>query len=229
MFFDPLYFVFLAPALLLAFVAQIMVRSAYATGNTVAARMSGYSAARQVLDAEGLYTVEIEQVPGHLSDHYDPQAKVLRLSPEVYHGQTASAVGIAAHEAGHAIQDAHNYAPLMIRNAAVSIAGYGSGFGLVLLMVGIGFGFTLLAWVGVALFAAVAFFQIVNLPVEFNASTRAKLALANLGIIDQQEMYYVKKVLNAAALTYVAATLQSVLTVLYYLFRLGAFSSSRDD
>lgn len=229
MFFDPLYFVFLAPALLLAFVAQIMVRSAYATGNTVAARMSGYSAARQVLDAEGLYTVEIEQVPGHLSDHYDPQAKVLRLSPEVYHGQTASAVGIAAHEAGHAIQDAHNYAPLMIRNAAVPIAGFGSGFGLVLLMVGIGFGFTLLAWVGVALFAAVAFFQIVNLPVEFNASTRAKLALANLGIIDQQEMYYVKKVLNAAALTYVAATLQSVLTVLYYLFRLGAFSSSRDD
>ena len=171
MFFDPLYFVFLAPALLLAFVAQIMVRSAYATGNTVAARMSGYSAARQVLDAEGLYTVEIEQVPGHLSDHYDPQAKVLRLSPEVYHGQTASAVGIAAHEAGHAIQDAHNYAPLMIRNAAVPIAGFGSGFGLVLLMVGIGFGFTLLAWVGVALFAAVAFFQIVNLPVEFNAST----------------------------------------------------------
>ncbi len=182
-----------------------------------------------MLDANGLYDVGIEQVPGHLSDHYDPSAKVLRLSPEVYHGQTASAVGIAAHEAGHALQDAFRYAPLVIRNAAVPIANFGSGFGMFALMIGIGLGIKFLAWAGVALIASVAFFQIVNLPVEFDASARAKAALIDLGIVDGDEIYYVRKVLNAAALTYVAATLQSILTLLYYLVRLGLFSSRNDD
>ncbi len=229
MFFDPLYFLFLAPAILLAVVAQIMVQAAYAQGRSVPARMSGFAAARQILDANGLENVEIEQVPGHLSDHYDPRDKVLRLSPEVYHGNSASSVGIAAHEAGHALQDAYHYAPLFIRNMAVPIANFGSSFGVFMLMIGVGFGLKWLAMAGVVLFAAVAFFQIVNLPVEFNASSRAKLALAELGIVGQDEMYYVRKVLNAAALTYVAATLQSVLTLLYYLVRLGFFSSRRDD
>jgi hypothetical protein len=228
-YFDPLYFVFLAPAMLLAIVAQILVSRNYSRGNAVGARMSGYAAARQMLDAHGLYDVGIEQVPGHLSDHYDPSAKVLRLSPDVYHGQTASAVGIAAHEAGHALQDANRYAPLVIRNAAVPIANFGSGFGMFMLMIGFGLGLKFLAWAGVILFAGVAFFQIVNLPVEFDASARAKAALVDMGICDREEMYYVRKVLNAAALTYVAATLQSVLTLLYYLIRLGLFSSRSDD
>ncbi|MEY4177155.1 MAG: hypothetical protein RLY70_729 [Planctomycetota bacterium] len=228
-YFDPLYFVFVAPAMLLAVVAQIMVSRNYSIGNSVGARMSGYAAARRMLDANGLYDVGIEQVPGHLSDHYDPSAKVLRLSPEVYHGQTASAVGIAAHEAGHALQDAFRYAPLVIRNAAVPIANFGSGFGMFALMIGIGLGIKFLAWAGVALIASVAFFQIVNLPVEFDASARAKAALIDLGIVDGDEIYYVRKVLNAAALTYVAATLQSILTLLYYLVRLGLFSSRNDD
>ncbi|MFO0816800.1 MAG: zinc metallopeptidase [Pirellulales bacterium] len=229
MFFDPLLLLFIAPALLLAFIAQLMVQSAYARGRGVGASMSGYAAARRILDAEGLHDVAIEQVPGHLSDHYDPSAKVLRLSPEVYHGHTASAVGIAAHEAGHALQDAHRYAPLVIRNAAVPIAGFGSGVGMILLMIGFGFGLASLAWLGTILFSAVVFFQVVNLPVEFDASSRAKAALVDLGIAGQDEMYYVRKVLNAAALTYVAGTLQSVLTLLYYLVRLGVFGSSRDE
>ncbi|MFM7074273.1 MAG: zinc metallopeptidase [Planctomycetota bacterium] len=229
MFFDPLYFVFLAPALLLAMLAQILVAWNYRLGKSVGARMSGYAAARQMLDVNGLYDVGIEQVPGHLSDHYDPSDRVLRLSPEVYHGQTASAVGIAAHEAGHALQHAFGYAPLVIRNAAVPIANFGSSFGMVVLMIGLALGLKFLAWAGVLLFAAVAFFQIVNLPVEFDASARAKVALVELGIVDRDEQYYVRKVLNAAALTYVAATLQSVLTLLYYLVRLGLFSSRSDD
>ncbi|MFO0901663.1 MAG: zinc metallopeptidase [Pirellulales bacterium] len=229
MIFDPLYFLFLGPAILLAIVAQLMVQAAYAQGRGVGARMSGYAAARHILDANGLYNVEIEQVPGHLSDHYDPRDKVLRLSPEVYHGNSASAVGIAAHEAGHALQDAFHYAPLIIRNAAVPVANFGSGFGIFMLMIGVAIGLKWLAWAGVILFAGVAFFQIVNLPVEFNASSRAKLALAELGIVSQDEMYYVRKVLNAAALTYVAATLQSVLTLLYYLMRMGLFGGRRDE
>jgi Zn-dependent membrane protease YugP len=228
-YFDPMYFVFLAPAMLLAMAAQFMVMRNYARGNAVGARMTGFAAARRMLDAHGLYDVSIEQVPGHLSDHYDPGEKVIRLSPDVYHGQTASAVGIATHEAGHALQDAYRYAPLVIRNAAVPIANFGSGFGMLIMMIGIGFGLTFLAWAGVLLFAGVAFFQIVNLPVEFDASARAKTALVELGIADEAEMYYVRKVLNAAAMTYVAATLQSVLTLLYYLIRLGLFSSRSDD
>ena len=229
MIFDPLYFLFIGPAVLLAIVAQLMVQAAYAQGRSVPARMSGFAAARQILDANGLYNVEIEQVPGHLSDHYDPRDKVLRLSPEVYHGNTASSVGIAAHEAGHALQDAFLYAPLIIRNAAVPVASFGSGFGVFMLMIGVAIGLKWLAWAGVILFAGVAFFQIVNLPVEFNASSRAKVALAELGIVSQDEMHYVRKVLNAAALTYVAATLQSVLTLLYYLMRMGLFGGRRDD
>jgi hypothetical protein len=209
--------------------AQVLVAWNYRRGKSVGARMSGYAAARKMLDVNGLYDVGIEQVPGHLSDHYDPSDRVLRLSPEVYHGQTASAVGIAAHEAGHALQHAFGYAPLVIRNAAVPIANFGSSFGMVVLMIGLAMGLKFLAWAGVLLFAAVAFFQIVNLPVEFDASARAKAALVDLGIVDREEQYYVRKVLNAAALTYVAATLQSVLTLLYYLVRLGLFSSRSDD
>ncbi len=216
--------IFIAPALILGLVAQMMVRSAYARGNQIAARMSGYAAARKVLDSAGLFEVGIEQTPGHLSDHYDPRAKVLRLSGEVYHGRSMSAVGIAAHEAGHALQDARRYLPLVIRNAAVPAASFGSNAGILLLMLGVIFQLEPLLLFGIILFAAVVFFQVVNLPVEFDASARAKRQLVGLGIVPDQEMRYVNRVLNAAALTYVAATLQAILTLLYYIMR---YSGSR--
>ncbi len=218
--------IFIAPAFILGLVAQAMVRGAYARGSRVAASMSGFAAARHILDGASLYDVEIEQVPGHLSDHYDPRHKVLRLSGDVYHGRTLSAVGIAAHEVGHAIQDAERYTPLVVRNAAVPLAGFGSNAGILLATLGLIFRIQPLLLVVIVLFACVVFFQLVNLPVEFNASSRAKRLLVDLGIISAAELPYVKSVLNAAALTYVAATLQSVLTLLYYLM---AFMGGRSD
>jgi len=217
MYFDPWYFVYIAPALILAFIAQGMVHSAYARASQIRAKLSGMAAARRILDSAGLENVDIEQIPGKLTDHYDPRAKVLRLSEDNYHGSSMAAVGIAAHEAGHAIQDAVRYAPLVIRNIAVPMANFGSSLGMLVFFVGLGFGLQSVAVVGLVLFAFVAFFQIVNLPVEFDASARAKRLLVQEGIIDERELPEVKKVLNAAALTYVAATLQSVLTLLYYV------------
>lgn len=220
MFFDLKYLLFIAPALLLALWAQWRVRSSYLAGLNVPASMSGAAAARRILDAAGLQDVSIEQVPGQLSDHYDPREKVLRLSPEVYQGHTMASVGIAAHEAGHALQDAHRYAPLVVRNAAVPVANFGSGFSMLLFMVGLMVpALNFLLPVAIALFGAVVFFQLVNLPVEFNASSRAKEQLAMLGIVRATEMDTVRGVLNAAAWTYVAATLQSVLTLLYLVSR----------
>ncbi len=185
----------------------------------MAAPLSGAAAARHILDSAGLNDVAIEQIPGQLSDHYDPRANVLRLSSEVYQNRTLASVGIAAHEAGHAIQHARNYAPLIVRNAAVPLAGFGSNAGISLLIIGAVMNFQPLLLLGIGLFAAVVFFQVVNLPVEFNASSRAKAQLVGLGIVNDQELVYVKKVLNAAALTYVAATLQAMLTLLYYVMR----------
>ena len=213
-----LYFLFVAPAFLLGLYAQWKVKSAFSAMNKVPARMSGATAARRMLDAAGLQSVGIEQVPGKLSDHYDPRAKVLRLSPDVYGGNSMAALGVACHEAGHAFQDAQNYAPLVIRNAAVPAANFGSGIGATLLMAGAFLAMKPLIWVGVILFSAVVFFQVVNLPVEFDASSRARAHLVEYGLISAQEEHYVAKVLNAAALTYVAATLQSIMTLAYYLF-----------
>ncbi len=233
------YLLFIAPALLLALFAQWLVSSAYKSMSQVQARSSGYEAARRILDANGLYDVQIESIPGHLSDHYDPTAKVLRLSPEVFQGYSMASVGIAAHEAGHAIQDAKHYSPLVIRNMAVPVANFGSGFGVLLLMIGLGLagagtaamsgiGQTI-ALVGLVGFGATVAFQLVNLPVEFDASSRAKTELLQLGIITGPELPYVSKVLNAAALTYVAATLQAVMTLAYYgLMFLQATSRNRD-
>ncbi len=209
--------IFIAPAMLLGFVAQMMIRSAYSRAQQVAAPLSGAAAARHILDSAGLNNVDIEMIPGHLSDHYDPRQKVLRLSQEVYQSRSLAAVGIAAHEAGHAIQDARNYAPLVVRNMAVPAAGFGSNIGLTLAFFGLVFSFQPLLLAGIVLFSFVVFFQVVNLPVEFNASSRAKVQLATLGIVGPGEMTYVNKVLNAAALTYVAATLQAILTLLYYI------------
>src|SRR4051794_29972384 len=130
MFFDPMYFVFIAPALLLAFWAQMRVKSTYAEASQVPAPLSGAAAARHILDSAGLNNIEIEQIPGELTDHYDPRDKVLRLSPQVYQGRSLASVGIAAHESGHALQDARHYAPLVIRNLAVPVASFGPGLGV---------------------------------------------------------------------------------------------------
>ncbi len=225
MYLDFRLLLFIAPAMILGFLAQIMVKSAFARSRQIAARMSGYAAARQVLDGSGLYDVGIEQIPGYLSDHYDPRHKVLRLSTDVYHGRNMSAVGIAAHEAGHALQDAGHYAPLVVRNAAVPAANFGSSAGILLAALGVFLRMQPLLVIGILVFSGVVFFQVVNLPVEFNASNRAKHQLVQLGIIDPPQLPYVKKVLNAAALTYVAATLQSIFTLLYYVLHFAGGGS----
>lgn len=220
MFFDPKYLLFVGPAILLAMWAQFRVRSAYASAMQMGAPLSGAAAARHILDSAGLHQVEIEMVPGQMTDHYDPQAKVLRLSPEVYQNRSAAAVGIAAHEAGHALQDAKAYAPLTIRNAAVPIANFAAGPGIWMIILGMLIpALHGLMLVGIALFTGTVVFQLVNLPVEFDASKRAKQQLVQLGICDDEQMGEVSNVLNAAAWTYVAATLTAVLTLLYYLDR----------
>ena len=223
-YFDPVYFWFIAPAVLLAMWAQFRMHSTYARAQQLPAPLSGAAAARHILDSAGLMDVQVEEIPGQLSDHYDPRAKVLRLSQDVYESRTLAAVGIAAHESGHAIQDAHGYAPLMVRNAAVPAASIGTYVSIPLIILGallsvkVPFG-AMLVWLGIGLFGAVVMFQVINLPVEFNASARAKRQLVGLGIVNDEELTYVSRVLNAAALTYVAATLQAILTLLYYVMR----------
>jgi uncharacterized protein len=220
---DPIYWLMLAPALLLGLWAQMRVKSAFHQAEQVRAPMSGAAAARYVLDSAGLQNVGIEPVQGFLSDHYDPSQKVLRLSPPVYGGQSMAAVGIAAHEAGHAIQDAKRYAPLVIRNAAVPVANFGGGISIFLLiigaMMGAAGGYFIAA--GIIAYSAVVVFQLINLPVEFDASNRAKAQLDSLGVVPRQQQEHVRSVLNAAAWTYVAGTLQAVMTLLYFILRFG--------
>ncbi|WP_153558756.1 zinc metallopeptidase [Roseimaritima sediminicola] len=218
-FFDIQYLLFIGPFFLLGLYAQWKVKSTFAKMAEVPAKMSGAQAARVMLDSAGLHSVQIEPVSGHLSDHYDPRGKVLRLSPEVYNGRSMSAVGVACHEAGHAMQDAQQYVPLVIRNAAVPTANIGSNLGIWMFFGGMLLGQPWLVYLGILAFAAVVFFQLINLPVEFNASTRAKRQLVAQGIISDYESQYVAQVLNAAALTYVAATLQAVATLVYLIFR----------
>jgi Zn-dependent membrane protease YugP len=215
-YFDPYYMLAIAPAVLLAMWAQWRVQASFAAASQEPAPLTGAAAARHILDSAGATDVEIEAVPGHLTDHYDPRSKVLRLSQDVYGDRSLAAVGIAAHEAGHALQDAQGYSLMTIRNAAVGVANIGSGFGFLVFMIGLGFALKPIAWLGIALFAATVFFQLVNLPVELDASNRAKAQLVDLGIVPASGMPAVNRVLNAAAWTYVAGTLQSILTLLYY-------------
>ncbi len=229
--FDPMYFIILAPGLLLAMWAQHKVRSTFARASELTSRQgwSGRDVAQAILDANGIDDVDIEPVSGYLSDHYDPRHKVLRLSPDVYQGRSLAAFGVAAHEVGHAIQHAHGYAPLSIRNAIVPMANFGSSLGMLIIMVGIGLALKSLAILGCALFTMVVLFQVINLPVEFNASRRAREALLANGIVTQVEDKEVGRVLNAAALTYVAATLTSILTLLYFLMRAGLLGGRSRD
>lgn len=226
MIFDPYYFLYISPALILMMWAQFRIKSTYAQAMKVDAQLTGAAAARHLLDVSGCPDVGIEQVQGHLSDHYDPSARVLRLSPEVYNSRSAAAVGIAAHEAGHALQHARNYVPLVIRNAAVPAAQFGTNGSFILIIAGAIFSMKGLILFGIAAFACVVFFQLVNLPVEFDASNRAKAMLTEHGIVDGEGAVAVRKVLNAAGWTYVAATLQSVLTLMYYIMRFAG--GSRD-
>ncbi len=228
--FDPYYLLFLAPAMLLALWAQFRVRSAYQEASQLPAQsgLSGAQGAEVVMRAAGVSGVEIEPVEGFLSDHYVPGQKVLRLSPDVYAGHSLAALGIAAHEAGHAIQDDRRFPLLSIRNALVPLAGIGSNISWLLIM--IGFALASLMWIkiGILAFSTTVLFQLVNLPVEFDASRRAHAALITGGIVSPEEAVYVRKVLTAAALTYVAATLTSIMTLLYFLFRAGLLSDRRD-
>ncbi len=219
MIFDPLYFILIGPFLLLGLLAQMWVKSSFRSGQQVQTPISGAQAARQILDQNGLSQMPIECIDGELSDHYDPSAKVLRLSREVYNGYNAAAVGVAAHEAGHALQDAQRYPLLVLRNMAVPMAGIGSNFGMTLFIIGLIFSAPMLVKIGVILFAAVVFFQVVNLPVEFNASSRAKYQIANMGMVSDVAQSTVRSVLLAAAMTYVAATLQAIMTLVYLLMR----------
>lgn len=216
------------PGLLLGLWAQYKVKSAFSKYSKIknSRGMTGAQAARAMLDHYGLFDVRIEETKGMLSDHYDPREKVLRLSPDVGRSPSIAAVGVAAHEAGHALQDAKNYAPLKLRSAIVPAVQFGSWLGPLLFMGGFllqtflgRFGFNI-ALIGLILFAITAVFTIVTLPVEFDASKRAKQELVAMGILGQQEMVGVNETLNAAALTYVAAAVAAIGQVLYYAFLL---------
>jgi len=227
---DPLYFVIIAPGLILGIYASIKVKSTFARASKIPTRRgwTGRDIAQAVLAGEGIDDVTIEPVQGRLSDHYDPRHKVLRLSPDVYHGRSVAAAGVAAHEVGHAIQHARGYVPLSLRSSIVPVASFGSSFAWILVFVGIGFMLKPVAIAGCALFTMVVLFQLVNLPVEFNASRRARQALQANGLVTQVEDREVGRVLNAAALTYVAATLTAILTLLYYLWRSGLLGGRRN-
>ena len=220
MFFDPLYFILVGPFFLLGLLAQVWVKSAFVSGEQIDVPLSGAEAAREIMRQNGL-DLPIECIDGQLSDHYDPTEKVLRLSQAVYHGRNAAAVGVAAHEVGHAIQDAKGYSPLVVRNMAVPLANLGSGAGIWLFIIGMIASLPMLVKAGIILFSCVVFFQVVNLPVEFNASTRAKYHLSNMGMLTDDAQRAVSKTLTAAAMTYVAATLQSVMTLVYLFMRGG--------
>lgn len=231
LFFDPLYLLFVAPAFLLALLAQFWVKSAYRRYSRVraSAGMTGAQAAQQVLAHAGIRDVRIERVSGFLSDHYDPRSRVLRLSPDNYDGRSVAAVGIAAHEAGHAIQHARNYSPLILRQTLAPLAMFGSNFAWILLFIGIFLQFAGLVYAGIGLFGAAVLFSLVTLPVEFDASRRAKQLLPAMGVIERgPETRGVNAVLNAAALTYVAAAAMAIAQLLYFLVRAGLLGGSDD-
>ena len=231
MYFDPLYFVFLAPGLLLSLWASWKVKSTFRRYSEVpaASGMSGAQAAAELMRRRGIRDVAVEEVDGFLSDHYDPGAKVLRLSPDVYHGRSLASLGVAAHEAGHAIQHATGYGPLKFRSWVVKPAQIGSNLGGILCAIGIGLASTKMVWAGVVLFSAFVVFTLVTLPVEFNASSRAVAVLEQEGIIGRSEVPGTRAVLNAAAMTYVAGAIGAIMQLLYFLVRAGLIGGRSDD
>jgi Zn-dependent membrane protease YugP len=232
-FFDPKLLLFIVPGLLLGLWAQAKVRSAYARASQIRSRrgLTGAATAQAIMDAEGVAGVEIEATPGFLSDHYHPLLHKLRLSQEVYAGDSLAAVGIAGHEVGHAIQHARHYAPLYLRSALVPLCTAGSALGQLALGVGVFLafsGYALGKWMllgGIAGFTLVFLFTLITLPVEFNASKRALAILSDRGLVDADELPDVKRVLDAAALTYVASAVSVLGTLLQLIF---VYNRSRD-
>ncbi|ATW24695.1 zinc metallopeptidase [Candidatus Formimonas warabiya] len=217
-FWDPT-FVLLIPGIIIAAWAQMKVSSTFDKYYRVRA-VSGVTAAqaaRRILNQKGLDDVTVEVIPGKLSDHYDPRAKALRLSEQVYHSSSLAAIGVAAHEAGHAMQHDEGYVPLSIRASLVPVAQFGSSAAWILLLLGLLLGFPGLAQIGVYAFAGVVLFQLVTLPVEYNASSRALALLEGGGYLSREEIPQTKKVLDAAALTYVAAALMGILQLIRLL------------
>lgn len=232
MFIDYSYVVYVLPAVLFAMWASSHVNSTFRRYSTQYSmrNMTGYDAARRVLDANGLYSVRIERVSGNLTDHYDPRNNVIRLSDSVYHQTSTAAIGVAAHEAGHAIQYAQNYAPIRLRNAIIPVTNLGSKLAMPLILIGLlfagsGSSMGTLAYVGVACFGLSTLFQLFTLPTEFDASRRAIRAIETCGILTSDEIYGSKKVLTAAALTYVAALAVSLMQ----LFRLLTIVNRRNN
>jgi Zn-dependent membrane protease YugP len=223
------YLLFALPAMILSVWAQARISRAYAAGARIpaASGVSGAEAAALVMKAGGVAGVAIEPVAGELSDHYDSSRKILRLSHEVYAGRSLAALGVAAHEAGHAIQDAAHYPGLVVRNLIVPMASIGSSVFWVPLLAGLMFGLVRLILLGVVLFSITVAFQLLNLPVEFNASRRGRRILSATGLVGAEEDEVVNKVLSAAALTYVASTLTSLLQLLYFLVRFGLLRGQR--
>jgi len=224
-FFDPMYLLYLAPALIFGLYAQGKVKSTYQKYSQVANRrgLSGGQAARYILDSAGLQHVPVEHISGQLTDHYDPRGKVLRLSDGVYNSRSVAALGIAAHECGHAIQHDTGYVPLTFRNNFFPIANIGTNLALPLIFIGfiIGTGQGVLGPalfdLGILAYAMAVVFSLVTLPVEYNASSRAMAVLTEHGIVTMDENKHAKKVLDAAALTYVAAAMSAILTLLYLI------------
>lgn len=210
------YLIYLAIVILIPIYAQMKVQGTYSKYSKVASstRMTGAEVARRILDEHGLYDVPVQETRGHLSDHYDPRSKVVRLSSANYHGHSLAATAVAAHEVGHAIQDQEDYAFLRIRHSLVPIANFGSNISWVLIMIGLIATIPSLLLAGIIFMLGAVIFQLVTLPVEFNASNRAMDEVVTLGIISNQEERETKKVLNAAALTYVAAAAVAVLELL---------------
>jgi Zn-dependent membrane protease YugP len=229
--FDPLYFAVLAPAMVLSAWAAWTTHARFARWSRVAnARgVTGAEVARALLDRNGLFDVRVVPARGALSDHYDPRAREVRLSEPVFHEPSVAAIAVAAHEVGHAIQHGEHYAPLALRNLAVPLASLGSNLSFFVILAGSLLSMTTLVWAGVLLFGGVVLFQVITLPVELDASARAKRALVELGVTtSSNEREGVSSVLRAAAMTYVGAALSSVLTLVYYLIRLGLFSGDRE-
>jgi Zn-dependent membrane protease YugP len=218
------------PGLLISGAASLMVRSAFSRYSRVGSmrNITGAQAAQAMLDHAGIHDVTIVPTQGFLSDHYNPTNKTLALSPDVYQSTSVAAIGVACHEAGHALQHAHGYVPLWLRSALVPAASLGSNLGYLVMIVGFFLTSQTTILIGAALFSLVVLFQIVTLPVEFDASARAKREVVAQGILYPEEQVGVNRVLNAAAMTYVAAAVSSILTLLYYLMRAGVFGSSDD-
>ena len=236
-FFDPMYMLLVVlPGFLISGIASFLVRSAFKRYSRVGT-MRGYTgaqAAQTLLDRAGIHDVRIVPARGFLSDHYNPTNKTLALSEQVYSSNSVAAIGVATHEAGHAIQHATHYAPLWLRSALVPTVGIGSSLGMIMMTIGLfmqggsnKLGDALVV-IGAILFSAVLLFQFVTLPVEFNASSRAKRLVVEAGIVLPEERKGIDRVLNAAALTYVAAVLQTLLTLLYFLWRAGLFGGRRE-